>query len=122
MLWTGLLALTATDCSREDRTTETASARGERIYRNVCSTCHNVDPKHEGVAGPAIAGSSRELLEARVLRAEYPSGYTPKRNSKIMPPLPHLEPHIGDLSAYLETAAGSPTPPAASRQDGSTPE
>ena len=62
-------------------------------------------PDQQGVIGPAVAGASRELLEAKVLRGAYPPGYAPKRNTKTMPPLPHLRDHIGDLAAYLQAAA-----------------
>ena len=59
--------------------------QGQRVYQNVCIACHNGDPTQDGSAGPAIAGSSRELVEARVLHASYPPGYTPKRQSNAMP-------------------------------------
>jgi hypothetical protein len=55
----------------------------------------------DGTLGPAIAGSSRELLVARVLRGDYPAGYTPKRSSKVMPPMPFLQNEIDALHAYL---------------------
>jgi hypothetical protein len=58
------------------------------------------------VIGPAIAGASFELLEAKLLRGAYPPGYSPKRNTKTMPPLPHLADHIADLAAYLQASAG----------------
>ena len=69
----------------------------------VCSACHNSrNPHADGMLGPAIAGSSRELLEAKVLRNEYPPGYTPKRPGTItMAPFPFLEEKIGDLEAFL---------------------
>ena len=51
-----------------------------------------MDPRTDGSLGPAVAGASLELLTARVLRAEYPAGYTPKRETRVMVPLPHLEP------------------------------
>ena len=35
--------------------------------------------REDGSVGPAVAGASRELIEAKVLRGEYPPGYTPKR-------------------------------------------
>ena len=49
-----------------------------------------------------MKGSSRELLEARVVQGNYPPGYTPKRPSKVMPPRPDLAPSIPDLAAYLQ--------------------
>ena len=48
-----------------------------------------------------MAGSSRELIAARVLRAEYPPGYAPKRETRLMPPQPHLARYLDDLAAYL---------------------
>jgi len=85
----------------------TAEQRGEQIYRNVCTTCHGIEPDQPGVIGPAIAGASLELIEAKVLRGEYPPGYQPQRPSRTMPPLPHLADHIADLAAYLQAAAGA---------------
>ena len=66
-----------------------------------CIACHDRDPGREGVLGPAIAGSSRELIEARVMRAEYPPGYKPKRDTNLMPAQPFLRPQIEPLAAYL---------------------
>jgi hypothetical protein len=36
-----------------------------------------------------------------VIDGDYPPGYTPKRNTKQMVALPHLEPTLADLTAYL---------------------
>ena len=49
--------------------------RGRQVYAANCTACHHVDPTLDGTMGPAIAGSSRELLVARVLGGDYPSGY-----------------------------------------------
>lgn len=75
--------------------------QGSRIYAANCTICHNPEPRSDGVDGPALAGSPRELIEARVMRAEYPPGYTPKRPTRRMRPLPYLRPHIEALAAYL---------------------
>ncbi len=79
--------------------------RGRQIYMSNCIACHNPDPNRPGALGPDIAGSSRELVEARVLRNEYPEGYRPKRETRVMIPLPHLEPEIDALVAFLAEAA-----------------
>ena len=68
-----------------------------------CIACHARDPREDGGLGPPIAGASYELVEARVLRAEYPPGYTPKKQTRLMVPLKHLEPEIASLTAYLAT-------------------
>ena len=76
--------------------------RGKSVYVQQCIACHNVDPAQPGALGPALKGSSRELLEARVLRAEYPPGYTPKRTTTTMVALPQLSGDIDALTAYLK--------------------
>ena len=75
--------------------------RGRQIYFAQCAVCHNVEPVKDGPIGPAIKGSPQALLEAKVLRASYPPGYAPKRNTSLMPAQPHLEPDIPDLAAFL---------------------
>ena len=75
--------------------------RGKAVYQTNCTACHNGDPKKPGAVGPELAGSSRELIEARVLRAEYPPGYKPKRQTHLMVPLPQLKPEIDALAEYL---------------------
>jgi mono/diheme cytochrome c family protein len=82
--------------------------RGRRAYVANCLACHNADPAKEGTLGPAVAGSSLALVEARVMRAEYPPGYTPKRPSALMPPQPFLKAEIPDLAAYLQSVAPQP--------------
>jgi len=84
-----------------DREPLTAAARGERIYRSACIACHNQEPNLPGATGPAIAGSTRDLIEARVLRAKYPPGYTPKQGTRAMVAMPQLEPYVDDLAAFL---------------------
>ncbi len=76
-------------------------ARGRQVYVSNCIACHNTDPSQDGALGPAVAGSSQELLLARVIRNEYPTGYTPKRDTRAMIPLPHLEPDIPALFTFL---------------------
>jgi mono/diheme cytochrome c family protein len=78
------------------------AARGRQIYLAQCLQCHNADPAQPGPVGPPIKGSSRALLEAKVLRGDYPPAYTPKRPTKVMPPQPALAPDVPALAAYLE--------------------
>jgi mono/diheme cytochrome c family protein len=75
--------------------------RGKKVYAANCIACHNADPTKPGPVGPALKGSSRELIEARVMLAAYPAGYTPKRDTKLMVPLPQLANKIDDLAAFL---------------------
>ncbi len=76
---------------------------GRSAYNANCIACHSLDPTEDGPLGPAVAGSSLVLLEARVLRAEYPEAYAPKRTTRVMIALPHLEPRLVELAAYLES-------------------
>ena len=76
--------------------------KGQGAYMANCIACHNMDPAKDGAVGPAIKGASRELIEARVIKAVYPAGYKPKRTTKLMPPMPHLAGSIDDLAAFLK--------------------
>ena len=75
--------------------------RGRAVYIANCVACHNNDPSKDGPIGPALKGSPPELIEYRVLRTEYPPGYKPKRNTKVMPTFPFLKTEIPYLAAYL---------------------
>lgn len=92
----------ATACSGDtDSSQEPAAVRGELIYRNICVVCHNADPNQQGILGPAIIGATRAVLEAKVLRGEYPAGYAPARDTHQMPQFEYLEPNLDDIEAFL---------------------
>jgi len=78
------------------------ASRGKQIYLAQCIQCHNANPALAGPVGPPLKGVTREVLEAKVLRGEYPPGYAPKRPTKVMPPQPALAPDIAALAAYLK--------------------
>ena len=75
--------------------------RGRQVWLAQCVACHHSDPAKDGPLGPAVKGSSRQLLEARVVGAVYPRGYTPKRDSNVMLARPDLAPSIPDLAEFL---------------------
>lgn len=75
--------------------------QGRSVYLSACTACHNVDPTKDGSLGPAIAGSSLELIEHRLISGDYPANYKPKRETRIMVKLPHLKNEIPALHAYL---------------------
>ena len=79
-------------------------AQGRGAFMSNCIACHNMNPTQPGSIGPAVAGSSLELLEGKVIRNEYPPGYTPKRDTQAMVPLPHVEAQIPAIHAYLAQA------------------
>ena len=87
--------------SADQVTPDQLVARGKSIYALNCIACHNVDPKKDGVVGPAVFGSSPELIHARVMKAEYPPGYTPKRATKQMAAITHHEKELPALHAFL---------------------
>jgi mono/diheme cytochrome c family protein len=89
----------ATGCSQEKLSPE--AERGRQVYQAQCIACHNADPSQPGALGPAVRGSSEELLRAKVLNGTYPPGYAPKRPTKLMQPMPHLANDIPALAAYL---------------------
>lgn len=75
--------------------------RGKIAYMNYCIACHASDPAKDGALGPAVAGSSSELLRSRVLDATYPEGYQPKRPTRIMQKMPHVEADLEALHVFL---------------------
>jgi len=81
-----------------------AVERGRMVYMTNCIVCHNANPNLPGPQGPAVAGSSRALLEARVLHLSYPPGYKPQRTTHAMRAFPRLKNQIGDLAAFLAAA------------------
>ena len=88
-------------CGETEPIGSEAAARGRAVYMNVCIACHNGNPNQDGALGPAIAGSSLELIQAKVLRAEYPEGYEPKRAGIVMPKFEYLEEKLPDVAAFL---------------------
>ena len=78
-----------------------SAERGRQVYLAHCIACHNTDPSQAGAVGPPLRGSSRALLEAKVLNGTDPPGYTPKRPTKVMVPIPAVSPDIGALADYL---------------------
>ena len=100
MLGAAWLAAGCSDGAPEDPQV----ARGRAVYLANCIACHATDPSQAGGIGPDVAGSSMELLQARVVEGEYPAGYTPKRSSGVMPPFPHLAEDLPALHAFLAAA------------------
>lgn len=99
-----------TACTRQQEPTvpveltpEQLVQRGRSIYVASCVACHHTDPSKDGSVGPSLAGSSLELLQKKVLKNQYPEGYTPKKSTGVMVALPHLEKEIPALHAYLNS-------------------
>ena len=97
LLLTAALVAACSETAPDD-----AVSRGRNTYVALCTSCHGPDPAQPGPVGPPVKGASRELLEAKLLRGAYPPGYTPKRPTALMPPMPQLANSIDDLAAYLK--------------------
>ena len=102
---TMLLLLLMSGCSKDSEQSAAGKSpeweRGRAVFVANCVACHNADPAKDGPIGPAIKGSSPELIESRVLRTEYPPNYKPKRTTKVMPQFPFLKGEVPYLAAYL---------------------
>src|SRR5438477_4205474 len=84
LAFVAVLAALAGGCSQSP--SDPLAERGRQVYLSQCTQCHAVDPSQSGPVGPPVKGSSRELLEARILKGSYPPGYKPKRATNVMPP------------------------------------
>lgn len=93
------LAMLAAGCPPRDE--PPAVTRGRQAYLGTCIACHNMNPALDGAIGPAVRGSSKELLEAKVLRGTYPPGYRAKRETTAMPPQPQMASTLDDIHAFL---------------------
>lgn len=102
----GALCLPLISCQKDTSSKTPLSkiaSRGKGIYLSNCIVCHNPNPTLDGSIGPALAGSSLELLEAKLVHQTYPPGYTPKRTTGSMPEFSQLKADIPALHAYLES-------------------
>lgn len=78
--------------------------KGKNIFIENCLNCHNPNIARPETIGPNIAGSSIEVVTARVLRAQYPEHYLFKRKSHLMPAFPQLEKDIPAIHAYVNSS------------------
>jgi mono/diheme cytochrome c family protein len=95
------VALVGAGCGESPKSADPLADRGRLIFVAQCTQCHATDPSQPGPVGPPVKGASAALLEAKIVRGEYPPSYTPKRPTKVMPPTPALAPEIPALAAYL---------------------
>src|SRR5437762_11192065 len=100
LAFVAILAALAGGCSQSP--SDPLAERGRQVYLAQCTQCHAVDPSQPGPVGPPVNGASRELLEARILKASYPPGYKPKRATSVMPAQPGVGADIPALAAYLK--------------------
>ena len=96
-----VVALVGAGCGESPKSADPLTDRGRLIFAAQCTQCHATDPSQAGPVGPPVKGASVALLEAKIVRGEYPPAYTPKRPTKVMPPTPALASEIPALAAYL---------------------
>ena len=78
--------------------------KGRRVYFANCVSCHNNNPKKPGSIGPEVYGVSIDVLTQKIVSGKYPDNYRPKRTSKIMPLMPHLNKEILNLHAFINSS------------------
>ena len=78
--------------------------KGRMVYFANCVSCHNNNPKKPGSIGPEVYGVSIDVLTQKIVSGKYPENYKPKRTSKIMPSLPHLNKEILNLHAFINSS------------------
>ena len=100
---TVILLLLSVACTKKAAGPIVPHEEGRRLYATNCTACHNANPKLEGAIGPAVFGTSLEVLERKIVHGDYPAGYSPKRPTKAMARLPFLKDEIPNLHAYLNT-------------------
>ena len=77
--------------------------KGRRVYFANCVSCHNNNPRKPGSIGPEVYGVSIDVLTQKIVSGKYPENYIPKRTSKIMPSMPHLNKEISNLHAFINS-------------------
>ena len=77
--------------------------KGRMVYFANCVSCHNNNPKKPGSIGPAVYGVSIDVLTQKIVYGKYPETYKPKRTSKIMLPMPHLNKEISNIHAFINS-------------------
>ena len=77
--------------------------KGRMVYYANCVSCHNNNPKKPGSIGPEVYGVTIDVLTQKIVSGKYPENYRPKRTSKIMPSMPHLNKEISNLHAFINS-------------------
>ena len=83
--------------------TKTWSNEGEKIYKSTCIRCHSPNPTKPGVIGPELYTTPLEVFRTKVPTGTYPSGYTPKKRTKVMPKFPGLTNKVDLIYNYIRS-------------------
>ena len=79
--------------------------KGRTVYFANCVSCHNRNPKKPGSIGPELYGVPIYVLTQKIISGTYPENYRPKKHSKIMPLMPHLNNKITNLHAFINSSS-----------------
>ena len=115
-----LMIMFVSNCEKKSIEQEEATANPKKITNTValtiniekgrmgyfanCVSCHNNNPKKAGSIGPEVYGVSIDVLTQKIVSGKYPENYIPKRTSKIMPSMPHLNKEISNLHAFINSS------------------
>ena len=77
--------------------------KGRTVYFANCVSCHNNNPKKPGSIGPVVYGVPIDVLTQKIVSGKYSENYRPKRTSKIMPLMLHLNSEISNLYAFINS-------------------
>lgn len=76
---------------------------GKRLYVLNCVRCHNANPTKAGVVGPELFTTPDYVFRTKVPEGTYPSGYKPKRRTKIMPKFKSLTNQTDLIYNYIRS-------------------
>jgi mono/diheme cytochrome c family protein len=83
--------------------------RGRRAYMAVCIQCHNKDPNLKGSMGPELIDAPLSLMQYKVKTGRYPdvmpTGFSTKRKTKLMRPLPKSEKDVPAIYAWIQSVS-----------------
>lgn len=81
--------------------------KGKRLFMANCLQCHNRDPNVRGSIGPEVVDAPLEVMTSKIMTGKYPDklpeGFTPKRKTRAMRPIPKLKNDIPDIWAYVQS-------------------
>ncbi len=82
---------------------EKLKADGRSLYITNCIACHSALPEQDGSVGPALKGTSFEILKEKIVNGRYPEGYKGKRPiSGSMPKFAFTDDQIRSIEAFLK--------------------
>jgi mono/diheme cytochrome c family protein len=77
--------------------------KGKRLYVLHCINCHNGNPTKPGSIGPDLYTTPENVFRTKVPTGIYPSGYSPKRRTKVMPKFPNLTKDVDLIYTYIRS-------------------